>query len=187
MAFNQLKDLIVNGNRLVVGYGFQKQELAKEIEAASNPSYQLDMLPEQELILCNPNLKLQNNAPVETVNVSTLQNNVDSPNLIPLISNSDLLVPKSSKSVTDDSNSSTLIISNSNLITSDNSLNYEKNKATILNITGQKLDTESSNSNIDKANVLFVSNLHPSATLDDLKGLSKRIQNAFFEENQGLR
>ena len=100
------------------------------------------------------------------------------------ISNSDLLVSKSSKSLTDDPNPSTLMISNSNLITSVNSLNCE---ATTLNTTCQKLNTESSDSNIDKANVLFVSNLHPSATLDDLKGLSKRIQNAFFEENQGLR
>ena len=179
-----MKDLIVNGKRLVVGYGFQKQELAKEIEAASNQSYQLDKLPEQESILGDSNLKLQKNALVETVNVSTLQTNVDASNLIPLISNSDLLVSKSSKSVTDDPNPSTLMISNSNLITSVNSLNCE---ATTLNTTCQKLNTESSDSNIDKANVLFVSNLHPSATLDDLKGLSKRIQNAFFEENQGLR
>lgn len=172
MGYNQLKGLLINGNRLLVGFGFEKPDLAKEFEAANNLPSQIDPTSKQVKLSDNSDIKLQPISNEGSASVTMLKLSPNSSNLIP--------------QTTPDHNLSTFIPHKDDnpmsSKSSDISSNSETNKVTQL-----QLNLNSANSNVDKTNVLYVSNLHSNATVDDLKGLSKRIQDAFFEENGGLR
>ena len=77
------------------------------------------------------------------------------------------------------------VSTNSNLSISPNTSHLTNSiSSSITNTSKSNLD--SSDSNKDKTNILYISNLHTDATIEDLKGLSNRIQNAFFEEAGNL-
>jgi hypothetical protein len=79
------------------------------------------------------------------------------------------------------------VSTNSNLSISPNTSHLTNADASSSIPNTSKSNLDSNDSNIDKTNILYISNLHTDATIEDLKGLSNRIQNAFFEEDGNLR
>ena len=164
IGYNQLKGLVINNNRVFVGFAFEKQELSKELEAETDQGDGLSKSDDLAKTLSSTKTELIPDTSSQKPEMESVSNSISA---MPVSTNSNLSISPNTSHLTNPGSSS---ISNTHSIPNTSKSNLDSN-----------------DSNIDKTNILYISNLHTDATIDDLKGLSNRIQNAFFEEAGNLR